>query len=75
MSTEHVLTDEERRAIAALERLAKRWPRTLTLLSYDGSLSVIHSADLDVISDGTHAARQDLILANIDGIPNDGGGF
>lgn len=72
---EQDLTDEERRAIAALERLAAQWPRTLTLLSYDGSLSVIHSADLGVIADGTEASRQDLVLAHIDRIPNDGGGW
>jgi len=69
------LTDEERKAIATLQRLAKRWPRTLMLLSYDSSLSVIHTADLDAIADGTDLARQDLILADIDGIPNDGGGW
>ena len=73
--TPAALTAKERRAIADLEQLAKRWPQTLTLLSYDGGLSVIHTADFDTVADGTASARQELILANIDGIPNDGGGW
>jgi hypothetical protein len=32
------LTDEERKAIASLERLAKRWPQSLKLFSRSGSL-------------------------------------
>lgn len=69
------LNDEERRAIAALERLAKCWPQTLTLLSYDGTLSVVHTVNKDVIADGYGPERQDLVLAHIDGIPNDGGSW
>jgi hypothetical protein len=69
------VTEEERKAIAALKRLARRWPRSLTLLSYDGSLSVVHTADRDYISDGDGTERQDRILADIDGIPNDGGAW
>lgn len=69
------LSDPELSAIAALQRLARRWPRSLTLVSYDGSLSVIRSADLGAIADGNGPEREDLILANIDGIPNDGGGW
>lgn len=68
-------TGDEQRAIEALERLARRWPRTLTLLSYDGSLSVVHTADRDTITDGNSPRREDLIIANIDGIPNDGGAW
>lgn len=68
-------TNEERKAIAALEQLAKRWPQSLMLLSYDSGLSVIHTADFDAIADGTGSERQDLILADIDGIPNDGGAW
>jgi hypothetical protein len=69
------MTDEERKAIAALERLARHWPQSLTLLSYDGALSVIHTADRNYISDGDAPERQDRIIAHIDGIPNDGGAW
>lgn len=64
------LTDEERRAIAALERLAKRWPRSLKLASMDGSLLVYRSGDApdEVGEDGAVA---DLGSS----IPNTGGGF
>jgi hypothetical protein len=69
------LTGPERAAIASLQRLAKRWPRSLKLLSYDSALCVIRSADSDRISDDCDVERQNLILADIDGIPNDGGGW
>lgn len=72
---EITVTEEERKAIAALERLAKRWPGSLTLLSYDGGLSVIHTAGRDYITDGDGPERQERVLAHIDGIPNDGGGW
>jgi hypothetical protein len=72
---EESATDPERAAIGALQRLAKRWPRTLMLLSYDGGLSIIHTADLDAIADGYGPERQDLVLASINDIPNDGGGW
>ena len=68
------LTREEAGAIRGLERLARRWPPTLMLLSYGDSLSVIHTADLDAVAGGTGPRpRQDLVIADIDGIPNDGG--
>ena len=35
------LTAEEQRAIAALKKLAKSWPRTLQLFSWSGSLRVL----------------------------------
>lgn len=66
------LTDEERRAIASLQRLAKRWPKSLTLFSWSGSLVVYHTADKDQFVLGGVEAN-DLILEAIDGIPNDGG--
>jgi hypothetical protein len=58
------LTDEERRAITALHRLAKRWPQTLKLFSWSGSLCVMRVGV---------SPSNDAILTSISGIPNDGG--
>jgi len=58
------LTPEEERAIASLERIAKRWPQTLKLFSWSGSLYVMDAA----VQPGA-----DAILASICNIPNDGG--
>ncbi len=65
------LTGDEARAIASLQRLARRWPQTLTLFSWSGSLVVFHSADMDAVADGGRG--NDLILDDIVGIPNGGG--
>lgn len=64
------LTADERRAIASLERLARRWPRSLKLASMDGSLLVYRAGDMpdEVGEDGAVA---DLGSS----IPNTGGGF
>ena len=70
MDAEHTLTDEERRAIAALKRLAKHWPPSLMLISYDATLSVIRAADFGAL---VAEERQDLILADFPDIPSDGG--
>lgn len=69
-------TDPERAAIGALQQLAKRWPPSLKLISMDGNLHVIHQDDESIVS-GFDAApeRQARILADIDGIPNDGGAW
>lgn len=63
------LTDEEQRAIDSLKRLAKRWPQTLKLYSWSGSLVVV-SNDASLLDSYD---PNDLILDTIDGIPNDGG--
>lgn len=69
-------TDEERAAIGALQRLAKRWPPSLKLISMDANLHVIHQDDTDRVSGFDSAPeRQARILADIDGIPNDGGAW
>ena len=69
-------TDEERRAIASLKRLAKKWPKSIWLFSASGQLCVMQNkADgsrgiIDDMEDGgVDPAR---CLATID-IPNDGG--
>ncbi len=41
------LTDEERKAIAALQRLAKKWPESLMLVHQpDSGLHVMHKAEV-----------------------------
>lgn len=61
-----ILTTEEHRAINALQRLGKRWPKSLKLFSWSGSL-VIFDADDDL------SRANDTVLAEIRGILNDGG--
>lgn len=64
------LTPEERRAIAALERLAKRWPSSLMLWGGgcgSGPLRVMRGHPC---KDGRRA--NEITVASIN-IPNDGG--
>jgi hypothetical protein len=59
------LTKDEAAAVAVLDRLAKRWPRTIKLFSWSGSL---------VVMDSDMAVGADAVLAEIrSGIINDGG--
>lgn len=69
------LTAEEHAAIVTLQHLARRWPKSLTLFSWSGSLAVLHTADRERLTDEhvSQVGKCDLILAFIDGIPNDGG--
>lgn len=60
-------THDELKAIASLQRLGKRWPTTLTLLSCNGSLTVVPTKDYVDDTLSIHRAYE------IDGIPNDGG--
>lgn len=60
------LTAEERRAIASLKRLAKRWPQSLMLFSQSGTLCVM-PADWD------RTDPDESVITQIEGIPNDGG--
>lgn len=57
----------------ALQRLAKAWPRTLTLASMGGTLVVVHSNDKDFSDGWNPEVRQAGVLATIDDIPNTGG--
>jgi len=66
------LTVDEDKAIRSLERLAKRWPQSLTLMSMGGSLVVIHTCDERMNHDNC-GERAEAVLAGIVGIPNDGG--
>lgn len=66
------VTREEQLAILALHRLAKRWPRSLTLVSMGGSLHVIHTGDARY-DERSDEPRGDSVLDTFQGIPNDGG--
>lgn len=67
-----VLTDDEQKAIASLKRLARKWPRSLTLVSMGGALAIIHTGDPRFLEDSA-LERHDAILDDIRGIPNTGG--
>jgi len=58
------LTRDEENAINALKRLAKRWPQTLHLFSWSGSL---------VVMDASMVPSEKAVFTTIVGIPNDGG--
>lgn len=66
------MTDEERRAIASLQRLAGRWPQSLMLASMGGALVVVPTDDHDR-ADGGDGLDPDKVMADIPGIPNTGG--
>ena len=57
------ITTEEARAIQSLRRLAKKWPESLRLFSWSGTLCVTKRNSNDI----------DTMITNIEGIPNDGG--
>tara|TARA_R110002153_G_scaffold31666_1_gene96259 strand:+ start:932 stop:1171 length:240 start_codon:yes stop_codon:yes gene_type:complete len=56
------LTLEEQKAIASLQRLAKKWPKSLQLFSWSGSLTLIKDNDVEK-----------CVVGSVTGIPNDGG--
>lgn len=66
-------TSEEQKAIRALKRLARTWPKSLWLFSASGTLCVMRSRQ-----DGNHHTTPDggidpdYVLESIN-IPNDGG--
>lgn len=67
------LTQEERRAISALKRLAKKWPRTLWLFSASGTLNVMRTGeDGGHVILATEGIDPDYSITTID-IPNSGG--
>jgi hypothetical protein len=67
------LDAEERRTIATLKRLAKRWPPSLWLFSASGNLNVMRcNADGERVYGRNSSVDPDFIVEKID-IPNDGG--
>jgi hypothetical protein len=73
-SAEDEFTTEELAAIRSLKRLAHKWPKTLMLLSLEGGLYVIHTADQGAIATSIDGAP-DVPRVQIDGITNDGGAW
>jgi hypothetical protein len=69
-----IVTAHEAAVIAALRELAEVWPESLTLLSKDSGLCVVHTDDCQAGRvEGIDGP--DYVLADIAGIPNDGGGW
>ena len=69
------LTKEEVTAIRRLKSVAKIWPDTLTLYSFNSSLVVFTTEDFARVADGGDGiAFDDAIVDSVNGIPNDGGG-
>jgi hypothetical protein len=73
------ITKEEKAAIAALKRLAKKWPESLWLFSASGTMNVMKCDDNGervYHPQGTYfdggGVDQDYCIDYID-IPNDGG--
>jgi hypothetical protein len=64
------LNARERRAIEDLQRLARRWPKTLMLFSASGTLCVMPNVGAG--SRGGDGHDESTVIATID-IPNDGG--
>lgn len=60
------LTQDERRAIRSLERIAKTWPRSLLLFAGGTGLTVRKPVSGKFYG-------EEYIVATIPGIPNDGG--
>jgi hypothetical protein len=68
-----MLTDEERRAIASLKRLAKRWPESLWLFSGSGMLCVMRAGpNGEHVHTANGGIDPNFHLDTID-ISNDGG--
>ena len=73
---EIILTDNEKKAIRALKRLAKIWPKTLWLFSANGNLNIMRFKE-----DGEQGEEKkfggmdcDYLVDSIGHeIPNDGG--
>ena len=57
------ITPKEAAAIRSLKRLATKWPKSLRLFSWSGTLIVVKRNSDDI----------DAEIATISGIPNDGG--
>lgn len=67
------LSPEEKTAIAALKRLAKKWPPSLWIFADGQSLSVLKTNDQgDRVMTRLGCVDPDFEVASLD-IPNDGG--
>ena len=66
------LTPDEKRAIAALKRVATDWPESLWLFSASGSLCVMKKKDGKRVYLPTYGVDPDYLVDKI-AIENDGG--
>ena len=71
---DHMLTAKETSVIAALHRLAKRWPETLWLFSAGGTLCVMRKGPDGghIFKPGSSSIDPDYVVATVD-IENSGG--
>lgn len=59
------LTPDEERAIRLLKELARVWPKSIKLFSWDGNLKVMKpKKELNML---------EAVVEDVPGIPNDGG--
>jgi hypothetical protein len=66
------LTEDEKKAVTSLKRLANRWPKNLWLFSASGTLCVMRTdSNGEKVLDG-EGFDQDYIVGTIN-ISNDGG--
>ena len=74
---EFELTKEEKSAIAALKRLAKRWPDTLWLFSASALCVMRCGPNGEHVTGGSNPSAEaidpDYIVTTISGIDHDGG--
>jgi hypothetical protein len=74
MSEPITLSAKEKRAIAALERLAKTWPDTLWLFSANGALCVMRAGpEGEHVMLSNYGVDPEYEVALISGISNSGG--
>jgi len=66
------LTNEEQKAIAALKRVAKKWPKSLWLYSASGTLNVMRCNEDGEVAHAGDGIDQDYVITQVK-IPNDGG--
>lgn len=66
-------TAEERKAIRALEKLAKTWPKSLMLFSWSGSLCVVKTKSDGTMPIESNREMNERVVGVIRGIGNDGG--
>lgn len=72
--TEEELTKEERAAIAALQRLAKKWPETLWLFANGCGINILRTHDGERMMNSMGCVDDAYSVGSVD-IPNDGGDY
>ncbi len=68
-------TPEEAKAIRALKRLAKKWPKSLWLFAGNGEIAILRAGpNGEHVVNSSGAVDQAFVVGSVD-IPNDGGGW